>query len=788
MTEGRDRSGFFFQVTLLAVLCLLSAGLLLALMQLQNVTNAIVSAHHYWSEGQRKTTYALESYLLTGETSHLDDAAKALAGPVSVNRAREVASRDARQREEITRLMVEGGSDPRDVSGMLWVYRHMGGLPHMRDALADWAFVNPVIGDLQSSIDELQRRVQAGLPLSAEVRDAQLARVRENRAVLEAYAPNFTRHTIEGRRQLQKWVLVVCLGMIIVFVLLSARIMMRLASRLDSSERWSNAAFKQASVGMLRVRESGRILEANQAVARILSSTPAELVGRNVGDFFRNGEWGEFYDRARQGGATREAEVIDAAGRPLVARCTLSELVIDARARPDARACLMLVEDVSDAHAMREELDRRARLDFLTGLLNRGELERELARMLDRHAAGQLEALTVAMIDLDRFRYINESMGLAMADRLLQLVAERLKQGLPRGARIGRLGGDQFMLLLPDMEAPQGVELSARLSESLSGVGVDLGHPGILLTASIGVLGVSQQRQGVSEVVRAADAVCETAKQSGRNRVRMAMQDGESPRHPVSHGQLAALVHDAIESDRLFLHAQRIVPCSADAQSAGGCHYEVLLRIMDAEGKLHLPGTLLAAAELYGLSATLDRWVLARALRHVAEIKEADPGASPMCFVNLAPSSIADPAFLEAADAMLKANPENACHLCLEITEHGAMSSLNQAIAFIEMARGHGCRIALDDFGVGHSSFAYLRMLPCDVVKIDGSFARDLGRDPANAVLIRSICEMSHLLGKQVVVEWVEPSQAAGELPALGADFMQGYALHRPVPLEQFGC
>lgn len=456
--------------------------------------------------------------------------------------------------------------------------------------------------------------------------------------------------------------------------------------------------------------------------------------------------------------------------------------------RGQHRENLLLLDDISEAHALRQELDFRARHDGLTGLINRGEIERQLAQLLQQQTDMPRQALSVCMLDIDRFRYINDSAGLHMADRLLRAVAHGLHGLIDAPGVVGRMGGDQFLILLPGVEAGAAMTLAGRMGECVDAASRELGDGKLLVTCSIGVLAVDPDCLSPDEVLAAADQVCEEAKQAGRNRVRLLVQESNTLEQRRGLAELAATVSRAIEQDGFRLYAQRLDPCVSEVQGeASPLQFEILLRMVDATGNLLMPGQFLAAAELYGLSEQIDRKVLAMVLAELDRcVSECAPQDKIRCFINVMPSSMAKHEFAMQVGALLATYPHLAESICIEITESGAMSNIEQATHFINVLREQGCSVALDDFGVGHSSFGHLEVLPCDIVKIDGGFTRDLEHDATSEVLIRSITEMSHVLGKQVVVEWVENERIIERVCALGVDFMQGFGVHRPEPLEDF--
>ena len=345
----------------------------------------------------------------------------------------------------------------------------------------------------------------------------------------------------------------------------------------------------------------------------------------------------------------------------------------------------------------------------------------------------------------------------------------------------GRLGGDQFLMVLPGMDSSDAMAFASRVAEALSQPDKELADSTMTPTNSIGVVSVDRLYTSASEVLAAADAACERAKQAGRNRVRLLMREEDEGSDGRSHADWATEIRAAMGSGRMELQAQRIEPCHPGIEPA---RVEVLLRMRDAADNLVTPNHFLPVAEMYGLTKDIDRQVLSMAIEAIRVYAAAD-GVPMKFFINLSASSVGEPDFALYVGQLLDTHLGLASMLCFEITETGVMANLQQATAFMDMVRQRGCMVALDDFGTGQSSFSQLRVLPVDIVKIDGSFVRDLDSDVTSEVLIRSICEMSHVLGKRTVVEWVERREDADRMSLLGADYMQGFGLHRPQPLAE---
>ncbi|MDO5611421.1 MAG: EAL domain-containing protein [Pseudomonadota bacterium] len=788
MKSRAHQRNFKWSVAIQLVLGAVCLALLLAMLQIQHHSISYISGHHRWDEGQRRALDALELYVMSGDQVWLDRAENELDLPVSLDRARALFDDPAANKDEVARLLRQGRVPSDQIQMMLWLYPHTRDLPYMSDAMQAWTDISPYLAQIKSLRRELVVRSRAQQPLGEAERIAYTARIVEIRDGITPSASKFREHVEDGILVLKRLIQGAALLIFLVAAVVFLRLMRSLHQLLGSSERWAKAAFDQASIGMLKLDGDGRIIDANAAVGRLLGGAETYLRGRYIHEFLLPESLSAWrHALTAEAGGDGELLIRDNNGRERVASYKLSTVSTDDD-RGQHRENLLLLEDISEAHALRQELDFRARHDGLTGLVNRGEIERQLAVMLQQQAAPPRQPLSVCMLDIDRFRYINDSAGLHVADSLLRSVAHGLHDMIAAPAVVGRMGGDQFLILLPGTEAGAAMTLAGQMGECVDAAGRALGDEKLLVTCSIGVLAVDPACQSPDEVLAAADQVCEEAKQAGRNRVRLLVQESNALEQRRSLAELAAAVSRAIEHDGFRLYAQRMDACMSGMQGEETpLQFEILLRMADADGNVLLPGQFLAAADLYGLSEQIDRKVLAMVLAELDRcINSCTLRGRIRCFINVMPSSMAKHEFAMQVGALLATYPHLAESICIEITESGAMGNIEQATHFINVLRKQGCSVALDDFGVGHSSFGHLKVLPCDIVKIDGGFTRDLEHDATSAVLIRSITEMSHVLGKQVVVEWVENESMAERVSALGVDFMQGFGIHRPEPLGDF--
>jgi EAL domain-containing protein (putative c-di-GMP-specific phosphodiesterase class I) len=296
------------------------------------------------------------------------------------------------------------------------------------------------------------------------------------------------------------------------------------------------------------------------------------------------------------------------------------------------------------------------------------------------------------------------------------------------------------------------------------------------LGCSVGVVPIMGDSDDVAALLSAADSACAAAKEAGRNRVYSFQENDIDLMKRRKEMQWAARINNALEESRFELYRMAIEPLQSPHP---GAHYELLLRMKDETGKIVSPNDFIKAAERYGITPQIDRWVVQTALRWL--ISEADERERlAMCSINLSPQSFTDEKFLPDLQRWVRDSGIDGSKLCFEITEHAAIGSYAQANRFIQSMKDLGCKFALDDFGTGHSSFGYLKHFPVDFLKIDGSFVRGILVDPIDREMVRSINQIGHLTGKQTIAEFAENEEIIKMLRSLGVDYAQGYGIASP--------
>ncbi|MBC7655779.1 MAG: EAL domain-containing protein, partial [Frankiaceae bacterium] len=438
---------------------------------------------------------------------------------------------------------------------------------------------------------------------------------------------------------------------------------------------------------------------------------------------------------------------------------------------------LAVANDITELRDLNEMLFYQAAHDPLTGLYNRREFGRRLDAALERVDAGGPSS-ALLYFDLDQFKIINDTSGHNVGDQLLSQLAALLGSHLTAGETLARLGGDEFGILLESSSREQALEFAERMRLEIDGFVFSSEQRIYAVSVSVGLVLLDRPGLSQREVLSLADTACYMAKERGRNRVQLYSEKDADTMLRRSEMEWASRLRQALIDDRFVLHFQELAGLQS-AQDGEGLHMELLIRLRDEDGTMVPPGAFIPAAERFGLMLQLDRWVVETAFANFARLH---PDGRPvhMCAINLSALGIEDDTFapfvLERL-ARYKVPPE--C-ICFEITETAAVASMMRVVELMGTLRKVGCKFSLDDFGAGMASFGYLKNLPVDYVKIDGSFIRNLQTDPISASIVRAVTDIGHQLGLKVVAEWVGDAQTLDVLRAARVDYAQGFHVHRP--------
>ncbi len=539
--------------------------------------------------------------------------------------------------------------------------------------------------------------------------------------------------------------------------------------------------------GVVTTDAGGRIEHLNAVAARLTGYEAGEAHGRPIHEVVR------LLDECERVCITdpvavclREGVAVDRLEHLILTRQDGAELDVSVCVTPIrdragvVQGSVMVFNDVTQSRSLTRQLSYQAAHDLLTGLYNRREFERQMQRLLDEdYGDGHRHAL--CYIDLDQFKVVNDTCGHGAGDELLRQVAAMLQGQVRESDVLARLGGDEFGIIYRACT----MEQATRIAEELLGRVRDYrflweGHR-FEIGASIGLVAISAHNRRMADVLSAADIACYAAKEAGRNRLHIYEPDDSELKR--RHGELhwVSRLRRAMEEDRLVLYGQRIVSTRPDAPPR--LRFEILVRLLDEEGRIAPPMAFIPAAERYQLMPALDRWVLRAAMKALVPLGAS--GLDWMCALNLSGQSLGDDRFLAVVNELLDGAGIPGKHFCFEITETAAIANLQSAVRFLNQIRERGCRFALDDFGSGLSSFAYLKNLPVDYLKIEGGFVKDLASDPIDRAMVTAIHQIGQVMGVQTIGECVENDEILAILREIGVDYAQGYGIERPRPLAE---
>lgn len=440
---------------------------------------------------------------------------------------------------------------------------------------------------------------------------------------------------------------------------------------------------------------------------------------------------------------------------------------------------VLVLHDVTESQALTEKLAYQAEHDYLTGLTNRRGFEAALDLAHQQVVNGEAPQVLM-LLDLDQFKLVNDTCGHLAGDELLRQVTALL-QGLmlPARSTLGRLGGDEFGILLSSTSDAEAQVLAERILHALVQYRfVWQGRPhGV--TVSIGLVRLNQRCASPQEAMSQADVACFAAKDAGRNQLSWYSSDDQDLQERHNEIQLLATLKEAIEQNRFQLYYQAIMPMNVKTTDVH--HLEILLRLLDGDGRIIAPGAFIPAAERFDMMAQVDRWVVEHSIRYLAQCQAAAKPV-PHIAINLSGKSLTKQTLAFILQQLDEAQVPAYC-ICFEITETAAISNLKESSLFIETLRTRGCKFALDDFGSGFSSFNYLKSLPVDFLKIDGSLVTDIAEDKVSRQMVIAVNDIAHSLGCSTIAEFVENESILSELAAIGVDYAQGYYFGKPAPL-----
>ena len=448
-------------------------------------------------------------------------------------------------------------------------------------------------------------------------------------------------------------------------------------------------------------------------------------------------------------------------------------------AQLDITGTVLLLRDVTEQRGITRQMSYQATHDALTGLINRGEFERHVTEALGSSHRGDGHHV-LCYLDLDRFKIVNDTSGHLAGDSMLREVAKLLRDAVRDSDYVGRLGGDEFGMLLVGCPLEKARQIADDVCRAVGDYRFIWKDKIFNIGVSVGLVEISAESGTMEELLSAADAACYVAKKDGAGRVAVYSARDEARARQTGEIQWLQRLQTALKENRFQLYQQTIVPAYAD--DGTGPRMEVLVRMTDDFGNEVLPAEFMRAAERHKLMRLLDRWVVQTTFTAVGRGIIALTDRHTIA-INISGQTLGDPQFLEFVVECLDRTGALPTQICFEISEAAVIANLEHARRFVGVLHGMGCQFAIDDFGSGVASFSNLRNLPLDYLKIDGSLTRNLARDTVNQAMVTAMIKLARSLKFKVIAEQVEEASAAEVVRRIGVDFLQGYAIGRPKPL-----
>ena len=439
----------------------------------------------------------------------------------------------------------------------------------------------------------------------------------------------------------------------------------------------------------------------------------------------------------------------------------------------------LLRKEIDNRKDAEDKLSFEASHDSLTGLINRREFERRLNKCIEQTTTSSQQHVLM-YLDLDQFKIVNDTCGHAAGDELLKQISKNMPDYLRDSDSFSRLGGDEFGILLENCPLEKSKHIAETLRDAITKMHFIWDKKVFKSSVSIGVVPITVASGSLADLMSSVDSACYIAKDMGRNRIHVLSEDDTAVAERYGELQWVHGIKEAIEEDRIVLFVQRILSLNPDYTET---HYEVLMRMQSKDGTLVPPMAYIPAAERYDLMPSLDRHVIKKAFGYIQQLLENDSNKT-IFSINLSGHSFCDEDFLDNLVVELNKSgvpPEN---ICFEVTETAAIGNLNQAQRFMSILHDMGCQFSLDDFGSGLSSFAYLKNLDVNYLKIDGCFVKDIETDRVDEAMVKSINQVGQVLGMRTIAEFVENDAIIEKLKEIGVDYAQGYGIEKPHPFE----
>lgn len=750
-----------------------------------------VGGESLWSKGQKDAIYYLTLYADNRDESTYLKYQQAIAVPQGGHELRIALDRPTPDLNAARLGILKGGNHPDDVSSLIWLYLNFRHFSYLEKAIELWTVGDGYLVQLDNLAREMHAAISADRVNANDVRQWKAHIIAINDGVTPA-AKAFSDALGEGSRVILRLLLITnlatALGLIVLALLRTHKLLAQrhaFANALQVEKERAQITLESIGDGVITTNVDGAITYMNPAAEALTHWKSSQAQGLPLAALFNllddNAQPDAFtliehIVKGQLRGGSEHAKTIQR-----LDGSTVSVTLVGAPIRSGGQVsgAVLVLHDMTQERQYIANLSWQATHDALTGLANRREFEFRLEQVLHPAASQPGARHALMFLDLDQFKLVNDTCGHAAGDELLRHICALLQSDLREGDTLARLGGDEFGILLENCPAHAAEKIAESLRHTVQSLHfVWKGRP-FVTTVSIGLVHIAHTPTSLEASLRAADMACYMAKEKGRNRVQVYHPDDSEL--SVRFGEMAWVqrLHMALEENRFCLYAQEIAALGPTEGGSG--HIEILLRLHDEAGRIILPDSFIPAAERYGLMTSLDRWVVENVFKIIARCQQERPGRSmAMCAINLSGITIGDDdflGFLREKFETYRIAPEM---ICFEITETSAIANLGSAIRFINELKALGCHFSLDDFCAGMSSFAYLKHLPVDFLKIDGSFVKDMLDDPINRAMVEVINHIGHVMGKRTIAEFVETPQIEQALLDIGVDYAQGYLIEQP--------
>jgi diguanylate cyclase (GGDEF)-like protein/PAS domain S-box-containing protein len=529
-----------------------------------------------------------------------------------------------------------------------------------------------------------------------------------------------------------------------------------------------------------------KIETVNEATIVLLGYTQYELIDKPRDIIFTDPEnmpfKGQWLDDLKVTGQFKNFETRfktkDGSVIPILLCCSVMKTE-----EMDVIRIVCTARDITEIKRAEEIMFRQANFDMLTGLPNRHYLEARMSQIINKSEL-EIQKHTFISLDLDKFKIVNDVCGHHAGDQLMKHISHIMKKNLNPHDIIARLGGDEFGILLMDTDISEGCAIAEKLCKAVKDFRFSWNDKLFTLGVSIGAVEVNQNNNDIEWLLSAADRACYISKEKGGGRVHVFdCQDKELTERQEEMRLMPGLIK-AFEEGRFILEYQPIKPVKFDEKKKW---FEVLIRMIDENGCVVMPGAFLPAAQRYNMLPSIDRWVIHNfASTYKEKVCSLPDGASMVFNINISGASLNTDSFLDFICEELDKYDVPPHVLCFEITENSAVSNFVDSSQFIGKLKSMGCSFALDDFGSGLSSFTYLKYLPVDYIKIEGTFIRDIVQNPIDYAMESSINEMAHVMGMKTIAEYVESEEIFNCLKDIGIDYLQGHWFGKTEMLERY--